>query len=97
MPAYWISRCIVNDPVAYKRYTDQVPDIIAALGSPDFLRVRVGIGRPPGQQVVSDFVLSNFGTVERKELPVTLELAADACELIVSQGLGAAQQRFHGA
>lgn len=74
-----------------------IRDIIAALGSPDFLRVRVGIGRPPGQQVVSDFVLSNFGTVERKELPVTLELAADACELIVSQGLGAAQQRFHGA
>ena len=74
-----------------------IRDIIAALGSPDFLRVRVGIGRPPGQQAVSDFVLSNFGTVERKELPVTLELAADACELLVSQGLGAAQQRFHGA
>ena len=74
-----------------------IRDIIAALGSPDFVRVRVGIGRPPGQQSVSDYVLGNFGTVERKELPVTLELAADAAEMVVTHGLQAAQQRFHGA
>jgi uncharacterized protein (DUF1330 family) len=33
VPAYWISRCIINDPVVYKRYTDQVPDIIAKYGA----------------------------------------------------------------
>jgi len=70
-------------------------DIIAATGSNDFIRIRVGIGRPPGQQPTADFVLKNFGTVERKELPVTLELAADAIEAIITDGLAAAQQRFH--
>lgn len=74
-----------------------IRDIITVLGSPDFIRVRVGIGRPPGRQEVSDYVLSNYGTVERKELPVTLELAADAAEAVVREGLLAAQQRFHGA
>ena len=33
MPAYWISRCIINDPVSYKKYTDQVPGIIAKYGA----------------------------------------------------------------
>ena len=33
MPAYWISRCIINDPVSYKKYTDQVPGIIAQYGA----------------------------------------------------------------
>jgi uncharacterized protein (DUF1330 family) len=33
MPAYWISRCIINDPVSYKKYTDQVPAIIAKYGA----------------------------------------------------------------
>jgi PTH1 family peptidyl-tRNA hydrolase len=45
---------------------------------------------------VSDFVLANFGTAEKKDLPVTLELAADAAESIVLEGVTAAQQRFHG-
>jgi len=71
-------------------------DIIAACGGPEFTRVRIGIGRPPGQMEVSDFVLANFGTAEKKDLPVTLELAADAAESIVLEGVTAAQQRFHG-
>ncbi|MFM6980908.1 MAG: aminoacyl-tRNA hydrolase [Micrococcales bacterium] len=70
-------------------------DIIAATGSNEFLRIRVGIGRPPGQQPTAEFVLKNFSTEEKKELPVTLELAADAIEMIIEQGLEAAQQRFH--
>ena len=74
-----------------------IRDIISVLGTPDFVRVRVGIGRPPGRQEVSDYVLSNFGTDERKQLPVTLEIAADAAEAVVREGLLAAQQRFHGA
>jgi PTH1 family peptidyl-tRNA hydrolase len=70
-------------------------DIIAACGA-EFVRVRIGIGRPPGQMEVSDFVLANFGTAEKKELPVTLEISADAAEAIITDGVTAAQQKFHG-
>jgi PTH1 family peptidyl-tRNA hydrolase len=72
-------------------------DIIAATGSNEFTRVRVGIGRPPGQMPTADYVLKNYSSTENKELPVTLELAADAVEEIINKGLEAAQQRFHGA
>ncbi|MEJ6488535.1 aminoacyl-tRNA hydrolase [Leucobacter sp. USCH14] len=70
-------------------------DIAKALGSPAFLRVRIGIGRPPGQQDPADFVLKPFATAERGVLPVLLEDAADAAESLVDEGLLAAQQRFH--
>jgi PTH1 family peptidyl-tRNA hydrolase len=70
-------------------------DIIAATGTPDFLRVRVGIGRPPRRQPAADFVLRDFSSTERSTLPNLLADAADAVELIASDGLTAAQQRFH--
>ena len=71
-------------------------DIAKALGTPDFLRVRIGIGRPPGQQDPADFVLRPFGTSERADLAVLLEDAADAAEALVGEGLLLTQQRFHG-
>ena len=71
-------------------------DIAKALATPEFLRVRIGIGRPPGQQDPADFVLKPFATSERSALPVLLEDAADATESLVDEGLLAAQQRFHG-
>lgn len=71
-------------------------DIAKALDTPDFLRVRIGIGRPPGQQDAADYVLRPFGTSERDTLAVLLEDAADATESLVNEGLLAAQQRFHG-
>lgn len=70
-------------------------DISAALGSPEYVRVRVGIGRPPGQRDVADFVLSDFSAGEKKSVPLLVAEAADAVEAIVAQGLLAAQQRFH--
>ena len=70
-------------------------DIIAALGTNDYIRIRVGIGRPPGQMPTADYVLKNFSSTEKKELPTTLELAADAVEAVINEGLTAAQQRFH--
>jgi PTH1 family peptidyl-tRNA hydrolase len=70
-------------------------DIISAIGTKDYIRVRVGIGRPPGSMETSDYVLKNFSATEKKELPTTLEIAADAVEAIISQGLAEAQQRFH--
>lgn len=71
-------------------------DIAKALGTPEFLRVRIGIGRPPGQQDPADFVLRPFGRAERDALGVLLEDAADATEALVADGLLATQQRFHG-
>jgi len=70
-------------------------DIIAATGSADFIRVRVGIGRPPGRQPAADFVLRDFSSEERKVLPNLLADAADAVELIATEGLTAAQLRVH--
>jgi len=70
-------------------------DITAALGTPEFTRVRVGIGRPPGRQDPADFVLRPFSSAESDTLPVLVADAADAVEAIVSTGLTAAQQRFH--
>ena len=69
--------------------------ISAALGTKDYLRVRVGVGRPPGRMDAADHVLKDFSTTERKELPWLLDAGADAVEMIVRDGLLAAQQRFH--
>ena len=67
----------------------------SSLGTGDFYRVRAGIGRPPGRQDVADFVLSNYSTVERRELPFQVGDAADAVESLVTDGLEKTQQRFN--
>ena len=69
--------------------------ISASLGSKDYHRVRVGIGRPPGRMDAADFVLRDFSPTERKELPFVLDEAADAVESLVTLGLLDAQQRVH--
>jgi PTH1 family peptidyl-tRNA hydrolase len=69
--------------------------ISKSLGTRDYLRVRVGIGRPPGRQDAADFVLKDFSSTERKELPFLLGDAADAVEMLVTRGLLDAQQRYH--
>ena len=66
-----------------------------ALGSKEYLRVRVGIGRPPGRQDPADYVLKRWSAAERKELDVSVELAADAVEALAAEGLEPAQNRFH--
>jgi PTH1 family peptidyl-tRNA hydrolase len=72
-----------------------VRDIISAVGTPDFTRVRIGVGRPPGRQDPADFVLRDFSAAERQILPNILVDAADAIEKIAADGLEAAQQIFH--
>ncbi len=67
----------------------------SSFGTGDFYRVRAGIGRPPGRQDVADFVLSNYSTVERKELPFQVVDAADAIESLITEGLEKTQQRFN--
>ncbi len=71
--------------------------IIQRLGTPDFVRVRVGIGRPPpgfGGDV-ADWVLSRFDPSERAELPDVVSRAADAVTRIVTQGVAAAMLAVH--
>jgi len=72
-----------------------IRDVAKALGTPDFPRVRVGIGRPPGRQDPADWVLDPFSGTERAALPVLIADAADAVELLVGEGLLAAQQKHH--
>ena len=70
-------------------------DITKALGTPDYVRVRVGIGRPPGSMDAATYVLKPFSSVERKELDLLIVDAADAVESVLQVGLEAAQQRWH--
>lgn len=70
-------------------------DITKALGTKDYLRVRVGVGRPPGNRDTADHVLAPFTSTERKSLEMMIVDAADAVEAVVLEGLTAAQQRFH--
>ena len=72
-----------------------VRSLRSALGTGDFYRVRLGIGRPPGRQDVADFVLSDYSSAERKEVPVLVVEAADAVESLVTDGLDRTQQRFN--
>jgi PTH1 family peptidyl-tRNA hydrolase len=69
--------------------------ISRSTGSKDYLRVRIGIGRPPGRQDPADFVLRDFSATERKELDLLLVEAADAVESLLARGLEAAQNEVH--
>lgn len=70
--------------------------ISKSLGTKDYLRVRVGIGRPPGRQDPANYVLADFSGAERKELDFVLDRSADVVEAIVTRGLEWAQNAYHG-
>jgi PTH1 family peptidyl-tRNA hydrolase len=69
--------------------------ITKSLGSKDYLRVRFGIGRPPGRMDPAAYVLRDFGTAERKDLPFLVDRAADLVESLITSGLEATQNAFH--
>jgi PTH1 family peptidyl-tRNA hydrolase len=71
--------------------------ITKVLGTRDYLRVRFGIGRPPGRMDPASFVLKDFATVERKDLPFLVDRAADVVESLMERGLEATQNDFHRA
>ncbi|MGC5628610.1 aminoacyl-tRNA hydrolase [Georgenia sp. Z1344] len=71
--------------------------ITRSLGTKDYARLRVGIGRPPGRMDPADYVLQNFSAAERTELGVTLEIAADTVADVVTEGLQRTQMRLHTA
>ena len=69
--------------------------ITRSLGSRDYLRVRFGIGRPPGRMDAADYVLRDFSAAERKDLDFHLDRAADATEALVRNGLESAQNSYN--
>jgi peptidyl-tRNA hydrolase, PTH1 family len=69
--------------------------ITSALGTRDYYRVRFGIGRPPGRMDPAAYVLRDFATAERKELPFLIDRVADATETLITKGLAEAQNTYH--
>ncbi len=74
-----------------------VGSIIQQLGTQDFARLRVGIGRPPGRMDAADYVLHNFPKDEQEFLPVILKQAAEAVQVWINLGLDQAMNQFNGA
>lgn len=70
-------------------------DISKALGTQKYLRVRVGVGRPPGRMDAANYVLQDFSASQRTALPVLISDAADAVETLVQEGLEKTQLRYH--
>ena len=71
--------------------------IVAHLHTQDFVRIRIGIGKPPGSRQGADHVLRRFSKAERQEIDVVLEEAADAVEMILAEGVEVAMNRVNGA
>ena len=69
--------------------------VTKSLGSKDYLRVRLGVGRPPGQMDPADYVLRDVPSAQREDLRLQVELAADVVESLVSRGLEVTQNYFH--
>lgn len=67
----------------------------SAFGTPDYFRVRLGIGRPMGQQDPADFVLKAFSKIEQKELAEFIDRGADVVESLITVGLELTQTRFN--
>ena len=90
-------------PFAHQRYKfgggdnghNGLKSVRASMSSGDFLRVRLGVGRPPGRQDPADFVLRPFSSVERADLGTFLARAADAIEMLVAEGLESTQNRYN--
>lgn len=69
--------------------------ITKSLGDKEYLRVRFGVGRPPGRMDAAAFVLKDFSAAERKVLDLEVDRAADAVEALLTGSLEAAQNEFH--
>jgi PTH1 family peptidyl-tRNA hydrolase len=73
-----------------------IASIIASLGTQDFSRLRMGVGRPPGSKVAAAYVLQEFSRSEEALLPEVLDRAADAVLTFVTDGLDTAMNRYNG-
>lgn len=70
-------------------------DVDRALGTGDYLRVRIGVGRPPGRMPARDHVLKRFRPQEREEVDVAIAEAGDAIVQLATDGLEPVQNRYH--
>jgi len=68
-----------------------------ALGTPEYHRVRMGMGRPPGRQDPADYVLQPIGRAHETDIAILVDRAADAVRSLIRDGLTATQDRFNGA
>jgi PTH1 family peptidyl-tRNA hydrolase len=66
-----------------------------SLRTPDFLRVRVGVGRPPGRQDPADYVLQPFAKREEADVAILIDAAADAVRSLILEGLAATQDKHN--
>ena len=69
--------------------------VVAHLGTQDFLRVRIGVGKPPSKEAGAGHVLSRMPSKQRELYDVAVQEAADAVELIVTEGVDAAMRRYN--
>ena len=69
--------------------------LTGAFDTPEYFRVRLGIGRPMGQQDPADFVLKQFSKEEKKELAQFIERGADCVEFLIEKGLDLTQSKFN--
>jgi len=69
--------------------------LTSAFDTPEYFRVRLGIGRPMGQQDPADFVLKQFSQPEKKELPLFIDRGADIVEHLIDKGLELTQMKFN--
>lgn len=72
-----------------------IKSIIDVLGRDDFIRLRIGIGRPPGKQDPAEYVLKDFNVVQFAEMEIVLAEAIDAAKMIVTDGVKAAMNRYN--
>ena len=71
-------------------------DVDRALGTREYLRIRIGVGRPPGSTAAADHVLRPFGAAERDDIATVLTTAVEAVGSLIADGLEATQNRYHG-
>lgn len=71
--------------------------ITKSLGDKEYFRVRFGVGRPPGRMDAAAYVLKDFSSAERKDLPLEVDRAADAVLAVATLGLIQAQNSFHAS
>ena len=74
-----------------------IASIIKMVGTQDFARLRLGIGRPPGQMDAADYVLQTFSRSETDQLPVFLQRSVDALDCYITDGLETAMNRFNSS
>ena len=69
--------------------------LTSSLGTADYFRIRLGIGRPMGQQDPGDFVLKQFSKEEKKDLDEFIDRGADCVEFLIEKGLDLTQSKFN--